>query len=141
MARPMPRTRRVEPEEPRLALPDLVRQLANDGAVWADAELALARVETAQLLRRIAAGIGMAVVALPVMVTGMVILAQTAVVALTPALRGPALAGLAVGFVLTLCSVVLALVAWHFLSVHRKQLLSPVLRWLTGAAARTGTTA
>lgn len=135
----MPRKQAREREDPKPGLPDLVQRVVNDGALWADAELALARAETAQLLRQIAVGIGVAVVALPVMASALVIWAQAAVVALTPALRGPGSASLAVGFGLSLCAVVLALVARHFLSVDKKQLVSPVLRWLTGGAPRKGT--
>ena len=113
MARPMPAPRKktIEREGPSLGLPDLGQLLASDGVRWADAEFALARAETTQLLRHIAMGIGVAVVTLPVIAAALVIWAQAAVTALTPALRGPGFASLAVGFGLIVCAVLLGLVA------------------------------
>ena len=97
--------------------------------------MALARAEAGIILRRIAAGIGAAVAAMLVLLVALVILAQAAVAALAHVLAGPAYAGLAVGVGLLICVILLALLARHLFTPRHAPPASPVLRWVTGAAA------
>ena len=102
MDRPMPRAS-AEPLHFRAskpAFPDLFKELANDGKRWLDAELALAKAEAGLRLRDYALGLGIALVSLVILIAATVILAQACVVALTPYVSGPAVAGVVVGILL-----------------------------------------
>ena len=133
MDRPMPKAG-AEPLHFRASkpvFPDLVKDLANDGKRWVDAELALAKAEAGLRLRDYAIGLGVALVSLVTLVTATVILAQACVVALTPYVSGPAVAGLAVGIVLFGIVVILAFAA-KYLLFSKTPPTGLVFRWLTG---------
>ena len=133
MVRRMPRNRSGTNGLPEPGLPDAFRRIAVSSAQWAEAEYALARTETGIMVRRIAAGIGVAIAAMIVVLVSLVILAQAAVTALAHVLSGPAYAGLAVGIGLLFCVILLAFVARNLLSARHAQPSSLLLRWVTGA--------
>jgi hypothetical protein len=135
MERPMPRAG-AEPLHFRASkpvFPHLVKELANDGKSWLDAELALAKAEAGLRLRDYAVGLGIALVSVVILVTATVILAQACVAALTPYLSGPAVAGVVVGIALIGIVVILAFVAKYML-VSKTPPTGLIFRWLTGNA-------
>ena len=115
--------------------PGLVKELASDGALWADAELALARAEAGVLLRRYVAGLAVGLVAFAAMIAAMVILAQAGVEALLPYVNGQASANLIVGGVL-LGLVLLLAFATNYLLTRKIRPVSLIFRWLAGADAQ-----
>ena len=119
--------------EPGLA--DAVLRLVRRSMQWAEAEFVLARAEAGGILRRFAAAVGVAVLAVCLTLVALVILAQAAVAALSEILAGPAYAGLAVGLALLVTVILLAFFARRLLSAPAAQSASPVLRWMTGATA------
>ena len=135
MVRRMPRNRTGTNGAPQSGLPDAFQRLARGGAQWAEAEFSLARAEVGIILRRIATGIGVAVAAIIFMLVSLVILAQTAVAALSHVLPGSVYAGLSVGLGLLICVILLAFVARNLLSARHAPPASPVLRWVVGATA------
>lgn len=135
MDRPVPRAG-AEPLHFRASkpvFPDLVKELANDGKSWLDAELALAKAEAGLRLRDYALGLGVALVGLVILVAATVVLAQAGVVALAPYVSGPAVAGVTVGIVLLGIVVILALVAKYLLD-SKTPPTGLVFRWLMGNA-------
>jgi Putative Actinobacterial Holin-X, holin superfamily III len=131
MAGPTQVPKAVNPPINDEPLSNLVRQLASDGARWADAELLLARVEGGAALRNIAAGIICAAIGLALTITASVIMAQAAVAALAPHLHGPAYAGLAVGLAILAVVAVAAFAARHLL-LRRPQAVGMIFKWLVG---------
>jgi hypothetical protein len=133
MATPMPRASAEPLHYPssKPAFPELFKELAGDGKRWLDAELALAKAEAGLRVRGYAAGLGVAFAGLAVLLAAIVVLAQACVMALTPYVGGPAVAGLAVGIALLVIVVVLALVAKTLL-VNKTRPVGLVFRWLTG---------
>ncbi len=117
--------------------PGLVRELASDGALWADAELALARAEAGVLLRRYVAGLAVGSVAFAAMIAALVILAQAGVAALLPYVSGQASANLIVGGLL-LGLVLLLVFAANYLLTRKIRPVSLIFRWLAGTDARNG---
>lgn len=113
------------------AFPELFKELAGDGKRWLDAELALAKAEAGLRMRGYAAGLGVALVGIAVLLAAIVILAQAGVAALTPYVSGPGVAGLAVGIALLVIVLVLALVAKTLL-VNKTRPVGLVFRWLAG---------
>ncbi|MFN0190986.1 MAG: phage holin family protein [Aestuariivirga sp.] len=118
---------------PETALPDMVRQLARDGARWADAEFALTRAETSGLLRRIAGGLAMAFTALAILIVALVIIAQACVAAIAVLAGGEIEAGLIVGFGLLVCVILLCIIARNMVLTPMPRPSSLFLRLLTGA--------
>ena len=110
----------------------LFKELAGDGARWADAELALTRAEAGVLLQRYLAGLAVASIAIAAFVAAMVILAQACVVALLPYVYDEVSANLIVGFSLIGLVMVLALTARHLLTSKTRP-MSLIFRWLAGA--------
>jgi hypothetical protein len=115
------------------AFPELFKELAGDGARWADAELALARAEAGVLLRGYAAGLVVAVLCLSVMIAALVILAQASVIALMPYVNGAFSANVIVGLILVGFVLALALTARHLLA-RKTQPMGLIFRWLAGDA-------
>lgn len=115
--------------------PGLVKELASDGALWADAELALARAEAGVLLRRYVAGLAVGAVAFAAMIAAMMILAQAGVAALLPYVSGQASANLIVGVVL-LGLVLLLVFAANYLLTRKMRPVSLIFRWLAGTDAQ-----
>jgi hypothetical protein len=135
MDRPVPRAG-AEPLHFRAskpAFPHLFKELANDGKRWLDAELALAKAEAGLRLRDYAVGLGIALLSVVILITATVILAQAGVMALTPYVSGPAVAGLAVGIILLGIVVILALGA-KYLLISKTPPTGLVFRWLAGNA-------
>ena len=116
-------------------LEDAVLRLVRRSMQWAEAEFVLARAEAGGILRRFAAAVGVAMLAVCLTLVALVILAQAAVAALGEILAGPVYAGLAVGLALLVTVILLAFLARRLLSAPAKQSASPVLRWMTGATA------
>lgn len=115
------------------AFPELFKELSSDGMRWLDAELALAKAEAGLRLRGYAAGLGVAFASLSILIAAMVVLAQACVAALMPYVSGPAIAGLAVGIILLILVVALALLAKSLL-VNKTRPVGLVFRWLAGSA-------
>ena len=133
MDRPMPRAG-AEPlqfQTSKPAFPDLFKELANDGKSWLEAELALAKAEAGLRLRDYAVGLGIVLVSFVILITATVVLAQAGVVALSPYVSSPAVAGVAVGFVLLGIAVILAFLA-KYLLVSKTPPTGLVFRWLAG---------
>ena len=139
MAMPMPRASAESLHYPssKPAFPELFKELAGDGKRWLDAELALAKAEAGLRVRGYAAGLGVAFAGLAVLLAAIVVLAQACVMALTPYVGGPAVAGLVVGIALLLIVLVLALVAKTLL-VNKTRPVGLVFRWLTGDESESG---
>ena len=112
----------------------LFKELAGDGARWADAELALTRAEAGVLLQRYMAGLAVASMAIAVIVAAAVILAQACVIALLPYVNDQVSANLIVGFTLIGLVMVLALTARHLLASKTRP-MSLIFRWFAGADA------
>ena len=119
----------------KASFPGLFKELASDGALWADAELALARAEAGVLLRRYAAGLAVGLVAFAAMITAMMILAQAGAAALLPYVSGQAAANLIVG-VLLLGLVLLLAFAANYLLTRKIRPVSLIFRWLAGTDAQ-----
>lgn len=119
------------------AFPELFKELSSDGMRWLEAELALAKAEAGLRLRGYAAGLGVAFASLSILIAATVVLAQACVVALMPYVSGPAIAGLAVGIILLILVVALALLAKSLL-VNKTRPLGLVFRWLAGNATESG---
>lgn len=115
------------------AFSELFRELAGDGARWADAELALAKAEAGVLLRGYAAGLVVVLLSFAALIAAIVILAQASVIALMPYVNDQALAGVAVGLILLGGVVLLALTARHLLT-RKTQPMGLIFRWLAGDA-------
>lgn len=116
------------------AFPELFKELAGDGKRWLDAELALAKAEAGLRLRGYAAGLGVALASLSILLAATVVLAQACVAALTPYVNGPAIAGLAVGIILLVIVAGLMLLA-KSLFVSKTRPIGLLFRWLAGGAA------
>lgn len=119
------------------AFPELFKELSSDGMRWLEAELALAKAEAGLRLRGYAAGLGVAFASLSILIAATVVLAQACVAALMPYVSGPAIAGLAVGIILLILVVALALLAKSLL-VNKTRPLGLVFRWLAGNATESG---
>lgn len=119
----------------KATLPRLFKELASDGALWADAELALARAEAGVLLRRYVAGLAVGSVAFAAMIAAMVIMAQAGVAALLPYVNSQASANLIVGVVLLGLVLLLAFAA-NYLLTRKIRPVSLILRWLAGTDAQ-----
>ena len=115
----------------KAALPELFKELTNDGKRWLDAELALAKAEAGLRLRDYAVGLGLAFAGFSVLIAATVVLAQACVTALTPYVSGPVIAGLTVGIILLVAVVILALTVKH-LFVSKTPPTGLVFRWLAG---------
>lgn len=115
------------------AFPELFKELAGDGKRWLDAELALAKAEAGLRLRGYATGLGVAFASLAILIAAMVVLAQAGVAALTPYVSGPVIAGLAVGIILLVIVVALALLAKSLL-VNKTKPIGLIFNWLAGSA-------
>jgi ABC-type Na+ efflux pump permease subunit len=135
----MPRDSDEQVEYPALkaTLPGLFKELASDGALWADAELALARAEAGVLLRRYAMVLALGCVAFAAMIAAILILAQAGVAALLPYVNGQASANLIVGVVL-LGFVLLMAFAANYLLARKIHPVSRIFRWLAGTNAQNG---
>jgi len=133
MAMPMPKAGAEPLHYPssKPAFPELFKELAGDGKRWLDAELALAKAEAGLRVRGYAAGLGVAVAGLSILIAAIVVLAQAGVAALTPYVGGAAVAGLSVGIALLVVVMVLALVAKSLL-VSKTKAVGLVFRWLAG---------
>ena len=118
------------------AFPELFKELSSDGMRWLDAELALAKAEAGLRLRGYAAGLGVAFASLAILIAAMVVLAQAGVAALTPYVSGPAIAGLAVGIILLVIVVALALLTKSLL-INKTRPIGLVFRWLAGDEAES----
>ena len=110
----------------------LFKELAGDGARWADAELALTRAEASVLLQRYVAGLAVASAGFAAIIAAVVILAQACVMALLPYVDGQVSANLIVGFTLIGLVIFLALTARHLLA-NKTRPMSLIFRWLAGA--------
>ena len=130
----MPRAsdERLEYPAPKSGFSGLFKELADDGARWADAELALTRAEAGVLLRRYIAGFAVASVAFAAVIAAIVILAQACVIALLPYVSGQISANAIVGLILVGLVMLLALTARHLLT-RKTPPLSLIFRWLAGA--------
>ena len=117
--------------------PELFKELAGDGARWADAEIALAKAEAGILLRGYMAGLVVAVVCCSVLIAALVILAQASVIALIPYVNDALSANLAVGLILVGFFLALAFTARHLL-MRETRPMSLIFRWLAGADAQEG---
>ena len=117
------------------AFPELFRELAGDGARWADAEIALAKAEAGVLLRGYMAGLVVAIVCLSVLIAALVILAQASVIALIPYVNGALSANVTVGLILIGFFLALAFTARHLL-MRETRPVSLIFRWLAGADAQ-----
>ena len=115
--------------------PGLVKELASDGALWADAELALARAEAGVLLRRYVAGFAVGSMAFAAMIAAVIILAQAGVEALLPYVNSQASANLIVGAML-LGLVLLLVFAANYLLTRKMRPVSLIFRWLAGTDAQ-----
>ena len=110
----------------------LFKELAGDGARWADAELALTRAEASVLLQRYVAGLAVASAGFAAIIAAVVILAQACVMALLPYVDGQVSANLIVGFTLIGLVIFLTLTARHLLA-NKTRPMSLIFRWLAGA--------
>ena len=113
------------------AFPELFRELAGDGARWADAEIALAKAEAGVLLRGYMAGLVVATVCFSVLIAALVILAQASVIALIPYVNGAFSANVTVGLILMGFFLALAFTARHLL-MRETRPVSLIFRWLAG---------
>ena len=112
----------------------LFKELAGDGARWADAELALTRAEAGALLQRYMTALAVVSMAIAAIIAAVVILAQACVIALLPYVNEQVSANLIVGFTLIGLVMVLALIARLLLS-NKTRPMSLIFRWLAGADA------
>lgn len=118
------------------ATADLLRKLASDGACWAEAELALTRAEAGSLLRRVALGLAVAVVAFLLLIVALIVLVQAAVAAIAPLAGSEALAGLIVAVVLVAAVAGLAYWARSLVLATKARPASLVLRWISGTGSQ-----
>ena len=130
----MPRVsdERLEYPASNSAFPGFFKELAGDGARWADAELALTRAEASILLQRYVTGLAVASVAFAAFIASVVILAQACAIALLPYVKDQISANLIVGFTLIGLVMFLALTARHLLA-NKTRPVSMIFRWLAGA--------
>lgn len=124
----------LEDPAQKLPLTGLVRELADQAADWADAELALTKAEASVLLQRYLAAIVVATAGVAVFLASVVILAQGCVAALLPYVGGQVFANLIVGLALVGLTVLLALQARR-LQMRKARPLSLIFRWLAGFPA------
>jgi Putative Actinobacterial Holin-X, holin superfamily III len=112
----------------RKSLSNLLRQLAGDGVRVAEAELAQARSELGDVIRRQLIGIAMGVSGIAVMMVTITILAQSAAIALTPYVSSPAYAYLNVGLILAVMTISLFILAYRCLMKKRKP-VGLIFKW------------
>ena len=124
----------LEDPAQKLPLTGLVRELADQAAGWADAELALTKAEVSVLLQRHLAAIVVAIAGFAVFLASIVILAQACVAALLPYVGGQVFANLIVGLALLGSTVLLGLQARR-LQLRKARPLSLIFRWLAGFPA------
>ncbi len=84
----------------RPSFPQLIKQLADDGARVAESELALARSEIGDVIRSYILGIALGAAGIAVMTVAVAILAHAAAIALTSFVASAAYAYLSVGLIL-----------------------------------------
>lgn len=125
---------RLENPAPKSAFSGLFKELAGDGARWADAELALTRAEANILLQRYVTGLAVASMAFAAVIAALVILAQACVIALLPYVNGQISANAIVGLILVGLVMFLALTARHLLA-NKPRPVSMIFRWLAGVDA------
>jgi ABC-type siderophore export system fused ATPase/permease subunit len=113
------------------ALPQLFRQLADDGARVAETELALARAEAAAMVRGYVTAIAVALLCLVFAIATLIVMAQAGIIALIPYVSNPAYAYLSVGLFLTAVAIVLALISGNLLS-RRHYPVGLIFKWLMG---------
>lgn len=119
------------PDQTRLAsrpeIGALLRQLVGDSVRWANAELNLARAEL-HVLRRLCIAVAIfAAVGFAALLTALIILAQTGVIALARYLGSDIAAGLAVAASLLVFAALCALATRRMLSWEAESL---IFRWL-----------
>jgi hypothetical protein len=117
--------------ETEKSLPNLFKQLGTDGLGVAEAELALARAEMAEVMRGYVIGIIIGAAGFAMTLTAMLVLAQAGAVALTRYVTNPAIAYLSVGLVIAALAIVLALLASNQL-MRRHRPIGMVFKWLLG---------
>ena len=95
----------------KLPLETLLKRLFNDGTRWWKAEVALAKAEAGQRVRKLAIGTGLAVVGLFILIPAVVILAWAGVEALPTYVGGAGMAGLIIGVTLLLIAGIFVIFA------------------------------
>lgn len=129
LPRPMPR-----PYEEQQGLPQLLKQLAGDGARVAEAELALARAEAAVVVRGYTIGVAVGTLCLAMTTATLIILAQAGAIAVMPYVANPAYAYLTIGLFLAAVTLTLAFTAGNMLS-RKHRPIGLIFKWLAGEAA------
>lgn len=114
----------------RNSFPQLIKQLASDGARVAESELALARAEIGGVLRDYMLGMAIAAASLAALIVATGLLAHSAALALMPYVGSAALAYLSAGLILTLISFALSIVAKR--AIFRKRTpVSLICKWFS----------
>lgn len=111
---------------------ELIHRLSDDSRRWAEAELALARMELGELRDNAIRGVVFAVVALAAAFCALVVLSQAAVVLLAPYVGGYGLAALIVGGALL---VIVAISAMMLRSSFSWKTDSIFFRWFSGRSS------
>jgi hypothetical protein len=105
----------------------LLERLSEDGRSWAEAELALGRIELAALKRQLRRGAIAAVLALLTGFCALVLLSQAAILFMAPVVGGTAQAALAIGGALALIALLAVLVLRSSLQWRTESIF---FRWL-----------
>ncbi len=117
----------------RPSFPQLIKQLANDGARVAESELALARSEIGDVVRSYIYGIALGVAGIAVMTVAVAILAHAAAMALTPYLANAAYAYLSVGLILALITFGLLFAAKRSI-LKKHEPVGLIFKWFSDAS-------
>ena len=113
------------------SLGDLFRKLAAEGLDLARSELALARAEAAAATKYYVAGFVICAACFALAIATVVILAQTAAIALQPYFSGPAMASLVAGLAMAIFTALLAWLGVKFLT-RKFRPVGTISKWLTG---------
>ena len=114
---------------------DLVSQLAGDSARFAKSELALAKAELIDALRKRLIGVIISFVGFLFASVAVIILAEAAVQALSPAIGSQALSGAVVAGILCLFALGCGLIARSLLGKRRKP-VGMIWKWISTVGAR-----
>lgn len=112
----------------RKSLSQLLGQLAGDGVRAAEGELALARSELGEVVRRLLMGIVFGATAVGVLIVTVGILAHGAALALTPYMANAAYAYLSVGLTLAAIAIILFTIANRYLTKRLKP-VGLIFKW------------